>query len=220
MTVPINSSASSDSDDAIEDAIDWVRLNAKAIGIGLAAVAVAAIGWYFYKDGEASKENAASKAYLEAQRSMSAGNLPLAQSDLEKMLPRYHGTQSGTLAAILLAQVQYSGGKFADGVKVLEQALVSAPSSLRPALKAMVGNGLMDQKKYVEAAKAYAEAAAMVAAGNEKEGYQAEGARALQLANNPAEAIKLWKLIVENPESSRQAEARVRLGELEAASAK
>ena len=220
MTVPINSSASSDSDDAIEDAIDWVRLNAKAIGIGLAVVAAAAIGWYFYKDGEASKENAASKAYLEAQRSMSAGNLPLAQSDLEKMLPRYHGTQSGTLAAILLAQVQYSGGKFADGVKVLDQALVSAPSSLRPALKAMVGNGLMDQKKYVEAAKAYAEAAAMVAAGNEKEGYQAEGARALQLANNPAEAIKLWKLIVENPESSRQAEARVRLGELEAAPAK
>ena len=220
MTVPINSSASSDSDDAIEDAIDWARLNAKAIGIGLAVVAAAAIGWYFYKDGEASKENAASKAYLEAQRSMSAGNLPLAQSDLEKMLPRYHGTQSGTLAAILLAQVQYSGGKFADGVKVLDQALVSAPSSLRPALKAMVGNGLMDQKKYVEAAKAYAEAAAMVAAGNEKEGYQAEGARALQLANNPAEAIKLWKLIVENPESSRQAEARVRLGELEAASAK
>ena len=220
MTVPINSSASSDSDDAIEDAIDWVRLNARAIGIGLAVVAAAAIGWYFYKDGEASKENAASKAYLEAQRSMSAGNLPLAQSDLEKMLPRYHGTQSGTLAAILLAQVQYSGGKFADGVKVLEQALVSAPSSLRPALKAMVGNGLMDQKKYVEAAKAYAEAAAMVAAGNEKEGYQAEGARAFQLANNPAEAIKLWKLIVENPESSRQAEARVRLGELEAAPAK
>jgi predicted negative regulator of RcsB-dependent stress response len=216
----MDSKASTSGDDALENAIDWMRLNTKAIGIAALVIAAAAAGWFFYKDNEVSKETSAGKAYFDAQRSVAAGNLPLAQADLEKMLPRYHGTTSGTLAAILLAQVHYQGGKFAEGVKVLEDAQLSAPDQLKAAVSAMIGSGMMDQKKYADAAKAYLKAAELAPEGSEREGFQVEAARAFQLANNPAEAIKLYKAITENPESAHGAEARVRLGELEAAAAK
>ncbi|MBI3791148.1 MAG: tetratricopeptide repeat protein [Gemmatimonadetes bacterium] len=220
MTVPINSKASMAGDDALENALDWIRLNARAVGIGAAVIAVAAAGWWFYRDAEINKENAAGKAYMEAQRSAQAGNLPLAQADLEKMLPRYHGTTSGTLAAILLAQVHYQNGKYPDGVKVLEAAAVAAPDQLRAPLQALMAAGLVDQKKYADAAKGYLKAADMTSEENAKEGYQAEAARAWQLAGNQAEALKLWKAIAEHLDSPHAAEARVRVGELEAAQVK
>ena len=216
----MDSKAGSSGDDALENAIDWIRLNTKTIGIVAVVIAAAAAGMFFYKDNEVSKENAAGKAYFDAQRSVAAGNLPLAQADLEKMLPRYHGTNSGTLAAILLAQVHYQGGKFAEGVKVLEAAQVSAPDQLKAAVESMIASGLVDQKKYADAAKAYVKAAELAPEGSQREGFQVEAARAWQLAGNPAEAIKLFKAIVDNPESAHSAEARVRLGELEAATAK
>ncbi len=215
----MNTKASSAGDDALDNAIDWMRLNTRAVGIGAAVLVAAAAGWFFWRDAEMNKETAAGKAYFEAQRSVASGNLPLAQADLEKMLPRYHGTISGTLAAILLAQVHYQTGKFGEGIKVLEAASVNAPSTLSASVQGMVASGLIDQKKYADAAKAYVKAASLATEGSERESFQAEGARAWQLANNPAEAIKLWKLIVQNLESTRQAEARVRLGELESATA-
>ncbi len=216
----MNSKASSSGDDALENAIDWIRLNTKTIGIAAVVIAAAVAGWMLYQDSEVNKENAAGKAYFEAQRSVAAGNLPLAQADLEKMLPRYHGTTSGTLAAILLAQVNYQGSKFAEGVKILEAAQVSAPGQLAAAVQSMIASGLVDQKKYADGAKAYVKAAELAAPGSEREGFQVEAARAWQLANNPTEALKLYKAIVENQESVHGAEARVRIGEIEAAAAK
>ncbi len=216
----MDSKATSSSDDALENAMEWIRLNIKTVGIAVVVIAAAVAGWFFYQDSEVNKENAASKAYFEAQRSVSAGNLPLAQADLAKMLPRYHGTTSGTLAALLLAQVHYQGGKYAEGVKVLEEAQGSAPAQLHAAVESMIAAGLVDQKKYADGAKAYMKAAEKAPEGSEREGFQVEAARAWQLANNPAEAIKLYKVIVDNPESVHGAEARVRLGELEATAAK
>ena len=216
----MNSKASSSGDDALENAIDWIRLNTKTVGIAVVVIAAAAAGWMFYQDSEVNKENAAGKAYFEAQRSVAAGNLPLAQADLERMLPSYHGTNSGTLAAVLLAQVHYQNAKFAEGVKVLEAAQVSAPAQLGAAVQAMIASGLVDQKKYADGAKAYVKAADLASAGSEREGFLIEAARAWQLANNPTEALKLYKGIVDNPESVHGSEARVRVGEIEAAAAK
>lgn len=219
MTVPLNSTKLS-SDDALENAIDWARANARNLGIGVAVIAVAAAGFWFYKDSEANKETAASKAYFEAQRSVQAGNLPLAQADLEKMLPRYHGTNSGTLAAILLAQVHYQQGKYAEGVKVLEAAAVSAPAPLKGSLQALLASGILDQKKYADAAAAYLKAAEMTPEEMAGDSYRAEAARAYQLAGNTAEALKIWKVLAEKLDSPNAPEARVRIGEIEAAQAK
>ena len=207
------------SDDPIENAVEWVRFNSKPLTIGVVAVAVLLAGVLFYRSSERTKEARAEKAYFDAQRSVQAGNLPLAQADLEKMFPRYLGTHSGTLGAMLLAQVHYQQGKFDEGIKGLTSASVSAPERMAAPVQALIGAGYMDLQKYPEAAKAYEKAAGMSRMPGEKESYQAEAARAWALAGNKAEAIRLWTLVSLNPESNRVAEARVRLGELEASAA-
>ncbi|MBI2796346.1 MAG: tetratricopeptide repeat protein [Gemmatimonadetes bacterium] len=219
MSVPIPTKAHS-SDDAIENAVDWVRLNSRPVSIGAVIVVLAIGGAYLYRASERTKEARAEKAYFDAQRSVQAGNLPLAQSDLEKMLPRYLGTQSGTLAAMLLAQVHYQQGKFAEGIKVLTSASVSAPETMAASVQALMGAGYTDMQQYADAAKAYEKAATITRMPGEQESYHAEAARAWTLAGNKAEAIRLWKLVAGNPESNRVAEARVRLGELEATASK
>ena len=47
MTVPMNSKASSAGDDALENAIDWMRLNTRAVGIGAAVLVAASAGWFW-----------------------------------------------------------------------------------------------------------------------------------------------------------------------------
>ena len=215
MSVPIPTKTRT-SDDAIENAIEWVRFNSKPIVIGAVVVAVTIGGYGFWRSTEATKETKAEKAYFDAQRSVQAGNLPLAQSDLEKMFPRYLGTHSGTLAAMLLAQVHYQQGKYGEGIKVLTSASVGAPERMAASVQALIGAGQLDLQKYPEAGAAYVKAAGLTELPGEKESYISEAARAYTLAGNKPEAIKLWKQIVGNAESNRVAEARVRLGELEA----
>ena len=216
MSVPIPTKTNA-SDDAIENAIDWLRLNSKPLTIGGIVVAVAIGGYGFWRSTEATKESRAEKGYFDAQRSVQSGNVPLAQADLEKMFPRYLGTQSGTLAAMLLAQVHYQQGKYVEGIKVLTSASVGAPRRMAGSVQALIGAGQLDLQKYPEAALAYLKAAELAEMPSERESYRAEAARAYALAGNKGEAIKLWRQIVGHEESSRVAEARVRLGELEAA---
>jgi predicted negative regulator of RcsB-dependent stress response len=206
-------------DDALENLIEWAQVNTKAIGIGVVVV-VLGIGLYFVIHQTAiNKESNAERDYFNAQRSVQAGNLALAQSDLEKMLPRYTGTHSGTLGALLLAQLQFQAGKFPEGIKTLEGAAVTAPASMVSSVRGLIGAGYIDQQKYPEAAKAYLQAADEAAFPAEQETFRAEAARAYAMAGNSADALKLWKAIAENPDSPRSAEARVRVGELTAAAA-
>lgn len=211
---------SSGTDDTFENFLVWAQLNNKALGIGIVAL-VLAIGLYFvFHQTAINKEANAERDYFNAQRSVQAGNLALAQADLEKMLPRYTGTHSGTLGAILLAQLQYQAGKFADGIKTLEGAAVTAPAQMVSSVRGLIGAGLIDQQKYAEAAKVYLQAADEAVFPAEKENFRAEAARAFSMAGDTAGALKIWKAIADNPDSPRSSEARVRMGELTATVAK
>jgi hypothetical protein len=79
----------------------------------------------------------------------------------------------------------------------------------------LIGEGLLDGKKYVEAAKAFQDAAARTSFAADKDVYSADAARALTLAGKTEEAKKLWSDLAAKRESPVLAEARVRLGELE-----
>lgn len=216
QTSPIKARAD---EDTLESIVVWAQLNSKAIGIGVVVV-VLAIGLYFViHQTSLNKEANAERDYFNAQRSVQAGNVALAQADLEKMLPRYTGTISGTLGAILLAQLQFQAGKFSDGIKTLEGAAVTAPSSMVSSVRGLIAAGYIDQQKYAEAAKAYLQAATEAPFPAEQESFRADAARAYAMGGNTAEALKLWKAIAENQDSPRASEARVRVGELTATAA-
>jgi predicted negative regulator of RcsB-dependent stress response len=202
-------------EDKTESLFEWVQLNARQLSYGaIAVVALGASVWLWQRSKE-MKADRAETAYFQAQRSVLSGNIPLAESDLKKMITRYEGTPSANLASLLLAQVMYDQGKYDEGVKGL-QKLVGHAGPIESSVLAMIASGYEEQKKYPEAAAQYLKAAAATPFEVERDKYKADAARDLMAGGNKAEARKIWTEIASVPEGPVAGEARVRLGELTA----
>ena len=108
---------------------DWARSNSRAFSIAASLIVVAGAGYWFYLRSKQITETNAEKALLTAKQSMQAGNIPLAQSDIQKVYSRYASTAAGVQAAMLLAQMDFDTGKPQDGISILEKAAGSGPAS-------------------------------------------------------------------------------------------
>ncbi len=213
------SSSAGLSDDPIENFTTFLQLNARPIIIGVAAVALAAIGVYGYRTMDEGKREEANKALYQATAPMAQGKLPEAQAALEKVAQRYSGTASGTQALLLLGQVMFDQQKFGDGIKKLESGRGSASDDFQSSIEAMEAAGFEAQGKFAEAAEHYAKAASAAKFPLDKATNQASQARSLTAAGKPADAKKIWEELAKMENLPFAQEAQVRLGEL-AASAK
>ena len=202
--------------------VDWTRINSKFLTIGAVVIVVAAGAYWFYLRSQQIQATNAEKALMSAKQSIGAGNLSLAQSDLQKVYARYGSTTAGIQAALLLAQVNYDGGKFQDGISLLEKISgSSAAAGVEPTIRSLIGDGHMQMRKPAEAAKEYDRAAEESPHETEKAFQKAKAARAYEAAGNAAKAREIWTSLLNDPKNQGMgAEARVRLGELAVQSAK
>lgn len=202
--------------------LDWTRINSKALTAGAAVVVVAAAGFWFYQRSQQIQNANAERALMNAKQSLTAGNMPLAQTDLQNVFSRYPSTGAGVEAGMLLAQVDFDAGKPGDGITVLNKAYGSrAAGTEKPTILNLKGDGLAQQGKLTEAAQQYQAAADATAPGAEKAFYASKAARTYQSAGDTAKARELWTAILNDPKMQNvAAEARVRLGELTAQVAK
>jgi len=199
-------------DDRTESAMDWARANTKPIAIAAIVIALAAATWFFAKQWRERQADAAEVALNRARQSYGQGNLPLAQTDLKRVITRFGGSAAGSQASMLLAQAYYEQGKPDSGLKVLNDGKPSDTDEA--AFEALKGAGLEQKKEYVQAADRYRAAAGLADAKIAKDRFMADAARALTSANNKAEAAKIWSALANDNASTFAAEARVRLGEL------
>jgi hypothetical protein len=201
-----------------ETIIDWTKVNSRVVMIGAAVVVVAAAGYWFMMRSRELAAASAERALMLARRSMEAGNLPLAQSDLQKVYNKYGSTSAGVQAAMLLAQIDYDQGKYQDGVNVLKDASgKSAAAPMTATIRSLIGDGNLQLKKTVDAAKEYEAAAAASGMDNERAFERAKAARAYAAGGDTATARRIWTELRDDPKTTSMAtEARVRLGELEA----
>jgi predicted negative regulator of RcsB-dependent stress response len=204
--------------DRAQTLIDWTRINARALTMGAAIVAIAAAGYWFYMRSKEIQAGNAEKALLQAKQSLTAGNLALAQSDLQKVFSRYGSTAAGVEAAMLLSQMDFDAGKYQDGISRLEKAAgTSAAARNEPTIRSLEGDGYAQMGKLAEAGKAYESAADASNFENEKSFIRAKAARTYQAAGDTAKARSIWTSLLNNPKAQSMAsEARVRLGELTA----
>ena len=158
----------------------------------------------------------AEAAYLQARQSAAAGNLPLAVSDLQKVVSRYEGTSAGTQAALTLAQTFYDQKKFKEGLDALKAAEAKAPDDFRPSIHVLEAAGYEELKNLVAAAEQYKLAAQVTRFPLDKAEYQAAAARDYMAAGKMDEARAIWTELVKDETAPTAAEARVRLGELDA----
>src|SRR5258706_5055615 len=175
--------------DRAQTFFDWTRINSRALTAGAAIIVIAAAGYWFYMRSRQIQAANAEKALMQAKQSMSAGNLALAQSDLQKIYTRYGSTGAGVEAAMLLAQIDFDSGKIQDGISRLEKvAGSSAASDNESTIRSLEGDGYAQMGKMAEAAKAYQSAADVSGFENEKAFSTSKAARAFQAAGDTAQA--------------------------------
>lgn len=207
-------SQSGDGELDLDAATDWFRTNGKALAIGLGGVVVVGAVAFFWRQSAQIRSDKAESALATAQSAYYSGNVPLAKTNLEKVVTAYSGTSGGAQAVLLLAQISYGDGKFDEGIKRLTDAKGSFPDDFAADAESMIADGYADSGKPADAADHYAKAADLSRFVGDKDTYHAAQARALTAAGKPDDARKIWVQLGTNVESPVYTEARVRLGEL------
>jgi predicted negative regulator of RcsB-dependent stress response len=195
---------------------DWLVLHKREVSWAVLAVALIVAGFWFYRRSQAIKSQRAESAYFQARQAAAAGNVPLAISDLQKVVVRYEGTSAGTQAALSLAQAFYSQKKFKEGIAALKKVEAKAPGELRPSIHVLEADGYEELKDFVAAAEQYNLAAKATTFPLDKARYQAAAARDYMAAGKTEDAKRIWTELAKDDSKAEAAEARVRLGELTA----
>ena len=202
----------------VDSLLETIKLRQREITVGAIAIIAIAAGAYLWRESVIKKDERAERALNTASSSYFSGNKALAQSDLEKLVDRYSGTTAGVQGAMMLSQILFENGKWEDGIKRLEA--VKGPSAGRfgASIEGLIAGGYADEKKYDEAAKHYQAGAEKAEFSADKDLYRAEAARVLSLAGKKEDARRIWAELASRVDSPAIGEAKIRLGELEAAS--
>lgn len=195
---------------------DWVLVHKNAVTWGVVAVAAIVGGIWFYDRSQTLKSQRAESAYFQARQAAATGNLPLAISDLRKVVARYEGTRAGTQAALSLAQALYNEKKFKEGIETLKAAEAKSADDFKPSVYVLEAAGYEELKDFVGAAQQYKRAAQATEFPVDKAKYEAAAARSYMAAGKTEEARAIWAELAKDDTKPEAAEARVRLGELTA----
>jgi predicted negative regulator of RcsB-dependent stress response len=214
MTTPIRPKPRSDS--AFESLSEWFDRYNRQITYAVIGIAVVIGGVWFYERSQSLKGERAERAYFAAQQSV-PNNLPLAESDLRKLITRYKGTSAANQGELTLAQILYDQSKYADGVAALSKAMPELKGTdFESPAHLLLASGYEQLKKYGDAANEYGLAAKAARFKADRERYQTAQAHALLLAGQKDAAKKLWTELAADSKGAVAGEARVRLGELTA----
>jgi len=203
-----------------ESFLDWFRINSRLVGVAVAVVVAVAFGFWFYNRSAVLKAENADKKLLAAKQSIGSGNMPLAQSDLKKVADQYAGTGAGAEAGMLLAQLKLDAGDNQGAVTVLtDLARKVASGPYAASIKGLLGDAYEQLGKPADAAAAYEQAALATTLPNERALLMSKLGRAWLAAGKNDKARETWEaLAAQQANPSLAAEARLRLGELQATS--
>jgi TolA-binding protein len=194
----------------------WYRdktrlLGAAAVGLLLLGV----VAWAIWTS-DRRKEEFAARSLNQARAAAEAGNLPLASSELQRLVETYGGTDAATEAVITLNQVRLVNGQAELAAVGLRDFLAKKPPQkyLAPA-NGLLGTALENSKRPAEAAEAFAKASQAAELDYLKARYLIDAGRAYRSAGKTKEAEAVYREVLEkHPTSSSFTEAQVRLAEL------
>lgn len=194
----------------------WYRARPRLLMAGLFLVAaVVLVGWFVVASGK-RKEQFASRSLNQARAAAEAGNLPLASSELQKLMTAYKGTDAAHEAVITLNQIRLINGQSELAAVGLREFLAGKPPAqyVTPA-QGLLAAALENSKRYAEAGQAYTQASNSSDVDYLKAQYLVDAGRAYREGGKTEEAARAYRTVVEKyPESPSFTEAQVRLAEL------
>ena len=144
----------------------WYRDRTRlGLAAGVAVLVVGLLAWFIVTSGQ-RKEEFAQRSLNQARTAAEAGNLPLASSELQKVIQTYKGTDAATEAMLTLNQVRMVNGQSELAAVGLRDFLATKPDQkyLAPA-NGLLGSALENSKHFAEAGAAYQKASETADAG-------------------------------------------------------
>lgn len=194
----------------------WYRdRNRLGVAAGVAVILIAVLAW-FMVTSDRRKEEFAQRGLNQARTAAEAGNLPLASSELQKVIDTYRGTDAATEAVLTLNQVRMVNGQSELAAVGLRDFLAAGPDEkyLAPA-NGLLGAALENGKRFADAGAAYEAASRTATLDYLRARYLIDAGRAYRAAGQDQKAVAAFRTVIEkHPESSSFTEAQVRLAEL------
>lgn len=191
---------------------DWQRLaTAGTIGVALIAAII-----YFVVSSSKRKQDFAAKALTHAELAADGGNLPLASSELQKVISTYKGTESASEAVLVLNQIRLRLDQSELAAANLREFLAGNPGPRYAAeASALLGAALENAKRWSDAGDAYSQAAEKANQDYLKATYLVDAGRAYRTGGMTDKAIRAYRTVVERySKAPNIVEARLRLAEL------
>ena len=195
---------------------EYARKNTRSLTIVGGTVFLLVASVWLWNTSARRKEAFAEQALGQARVSAESGNLPLAASDLARLVERFGGTHAADEAAIMLAQVRLLQGQRDVAINDLQRFVrARRPAYVRASAYSLLGYGLEDVGKLREAGAAYRQAASNAAVDFLKATYLLDAGRALAAAGDTAGARAAYsEVLTKFGELDQAAEARVRMAEI------
>jgi outer membrane protein assembly factor BamD (BamD/ComL family) len=196
----------------------WYRdRNRQLIAGGVLVALIALVAW-FVTSSDRRKEALAARSLNQARSVAESGNLPLASSELQKLIQTYKGADAATEAVITLNQVRMVNGQSELAAVGLRDFLATKPDEkyLAPAY-GLLGAAFENSKRFVDAGQAFTNASKSADLEYLKAHYLIDAGRSYRAGGKTQEAIAAYREVVQKyPKSSSFTEAQVRLAELTA----
>lgn len=194
----------------------WYRdRNRQLAAAAIAAAALALIAWFVVSSGR-RKEEFAARSLNQARAAAEAGNLPLASSELQKVIQTYKGTDAANEAVITLNQVRMVNGQSELAAVGLKDFLAAKPDPKYAApASGLLGAALENSQKWSDAGQAFLNASKAADLPYLKARYLVDAGRAFREGGKTQQAIAVYREIIEKfPKTTSMTEAQVRLAEL------
>ena len=205
--------------DRIESIVKWAKANERPIAVIGVVVALAAFGVWYAIAAKERREAFARRELSQARVAADAGNLPLASSDLSRIVGSAGGTTAGQEARLLLAEVRLRQDQAELAATELREFLASGPKpQYRAQTYELLGIALEQAGQLKAAAEAYRDGAGAA----REAGYTYLSAtlwltagRAFAAAADTAAAVTAFQQVVRDfGETSAASEAQLRMAEL------
>ncbi len=206
----------SDTQATDEGVVEWIVHRKRGLTIGAASLAAIAVVAWFMVTSAQRKEAFAAQALDGARQASEAGNLPLAATELQRVVDTYRGTTAALEATLSLNVVRMASGQdqlAADGLQAFLEK--NPPKEVASRANLLLGGALENLGRPAEAAAAYEKAAELAPMDFAKADALLQAARAYSTSGDTGRAAAVLRSIIQDfPETAAVVEAEVRLGEM------